>query len=451
MMRKLNIVVLFIAFTLSLSAQSQLVDKVVWVVGGEPILLSDIEESRISSELQGIVMTNPYCEIPEQIAVQKLYLHQALLDSVEVSESRIRQEVDAMLEQYLQVYGTRENLELQAHKSYAQLREDFIQRRREQTMVQIVQQSLVKDIRVTPAEVRERFGQLPADSLPQIPEQLELQIITLEPQPSAEEIARVQDLLRDIAHRVNNGEADFASLARLHSEDGSYRTGGELGFKGKGEWVPEFANAAFALTEPGKVSKIVKTQFGYHIIQLIEKRGEKVNVRHILIRPKIDDNEYNHSLVRLDSLSDSIRAGYMDFETAILRYSDDADTRLSEGLMFNRTEMGITARYALSDMPSELARAVDTLQVGDISHSFIFTTQKHQTVCAIVKVKKRIPAHRASIEQDFELLSEILLNERREERLEEWVQGKIRTTYVRIDPEWQGCTYHFSGWGSSPK
>ena len=448
-MRKLFFIIALFVAALSVSAQSQVIDKVIWVVGGEPILLSDVEETRISYELNGASVANPYCDIPEQIAVQKLYLHQAQLDSVEVNESGIRQRVNAMIERYVEAYGSKENVELQAHKTIEQLREDLMQRTREQSMVESVQRSLVQHIRVTPAEVRERFANLPQDSLPLIPEQYELQIIAHEPVPSQEEIDRVQELLRDIARRVNAGEANFASLARLNSEDGSYKNGGELGFHGKGEWVPEFANAAFALNEPGKVSKVVKTQYGYHIIQLVEKRGEKVNVRHILIRPKIDDNEYGRFLVRLDSISDSIRMGKIDFERAVLQYSDDKDTRLSEGLMVNSGDMEISSRFALADMPQELARVVDTLQVGQVSRSFVFTTQKHQTVCAIVKVRNRIPAHRATLEQDYQALSEILLEERRQARLEEWVRDKIRTTYVRIDPEWQGCNYRFPGWGTA--
>lgn len=448
-MRKIFFAIGFLAAALSASAQSQVIDKVVWVVGGEPILLSDVEESRVSYELNGTSVSNPYCYIPEQIAVQKLYLHQAQLDSVEISESEVRQRVNAMLERYVEVYGSEENVELQAHKTMAQLREELMQRIREQQMVESVQRNLVQNIRVTPAEVRARFAELPEDSLPLIPEQYELQIIAHEPVPSQEEIDRVQDLLRDIARRVNAGQADFASLARLNSEDGSYRNGGELGFHGKGEWEPEFANTAFALNEPGKVSKAVKTRYGYHIIQLVEKRGDKVNVRHILIRPKIDDSEFGRYLTRLDSIGDSIRMGKMSFEHAVLRFSDDKDTRLSEGLMVKRAGMEISSRFALADMSQELARVVDTLQEGEVSRSFIFTTQKHQTVCAIVKVKNRIPAHRATLSRDYQILSEILLEEKREARLEEWIREKIRTTYVRIDPEWQGCDYHFPGWGTA--
>lgn len=447
-MRKILSALILSTAALTAAAQSQVIDKVVWVVGGEPILLSDVEETRNVMEMQGMASANA-CEIPEQIAVQKLYLHQAQLDSVEVNESSIREQVDAMVARYLEVYGTAENVEMQAHKSMAQLREDLTQRQREQSMVQSVQRNLVQNIRVTPAEVRERFAALPDDSLPLIPEQFELQVISLEPQPSAEEVANVQERLRDIAARVNSGEADFASLARLNSEDGSYRNGGELGFHGKGEWVPEFANTAFALTEPGKVSKVVKTQYGYHIIQLVESRGSKVNVRHILIKPKIDDAEYTRNLLRLDSIGDSIRLGAMTFERAVLRYSEDKDTRLSQGLMAYNNGMDVTARFSAADMPQELLRAVDTLQVGEVSRSFIFTTQKHQTVCAIVKVKNRIPAHRATIATDYQELSEILLGEKREERLDQWVREKIRTTYVRIDPEWQGCQYHFPGWGEA--
>ena len=426
-----------------------MIDKVVWVVGNEPILLSDVEETRVSYEMQGIPVTNPYCEIPEQIAVQKLYLHQAELDSVEVSEATIKSRVETMLDRYIEAYGSRENVELQAHKTFAQLREDLIQRQREQSMVQSVQQSLVKNIRVTPAEVRARFESLPADSLPLIPDQYELQVITLEPQASPEEVAYITDQLRDMARRVNTGQADFRVLARSYSQDGSASGGGELGFHGKSEWVPEFSNVAFSLTEPGKVSKVVKTQFGYHIIQLVEKRGDKVNVRHILMKPHIDDSEYQRYLVRLDSIGDSIRSGHIDFSRAVLLFSDDKDTRLSDGLMANTDGYDMSSRFALADMSRELARAVDTLQVGEVSRSFIFTNQKHQTVCAIVRLKNRIPAHRATLASDYEALQEMLLNERREARLEEWVREKIRTTYVRIDPDWQGCTFHYDGWGTA--
>lgn len=445
--RFLSICLFFAALTSF--AQTQVVDKVVWVVGGEPILLSDIEETRISSELSGVVVANPYCDIPEQIAVQKLYLHQAQLDSVEVNESGLRTRVDAMIERYIEAYGSRENVELQAHKTIEQLREDLMQRQREQNMIESVQRNIVSRIRVTPAEVKAHFANLPQDSLPMIPDQYELQVISLEPLPSAEEVERVQERLRDIARRVNAKEADFATLARMNSEDGSYRNGGELGFHGKGEWVPEFADAAFSLNEPGKVSKVIKTQYGYHIIQLVEKRGDKANVRHILIRPKIDDSEYSRYLHRLDSIGDTIRSGKLTFEQAVLKFSDDKDTRLSDGLMANIDGMDITSRFALADMPNELARAVDTLQIGEVSRSFVFTTTKHQTVCAIVKLRNRIPAHRATLATDYQALQDILLNERREARLEEWIREKIRTTYVRIDPEWQGCNYHFSGWGSA--
>ncbi len=447
-MQKILLTTIVFASSLLAIAQPATIDKVVWVVGNEPILLSDVEESRISSEMQGILVTNP-CDIPEQIAVQKLYLHQAQLDSVEVNESGIRQQVDAMIERYIDVYGSVENVELQAHKSIAQLRDDLTQRIREQQMVQGAQRNIVQHIRVTPSEVREHFANIPEDSLPLIPEQYELQVITISPEPSAEEVARVEEQLRDIARRVNAGQADFASLARLNSEDDSYHNGGELGFHGKGQWVPEFSAAAFALNEPGKVSKVVKTQYGYHIIQLIEKRGDKVNVRHILLTPKIDDAEYTRALTHLDEIGDSIRSGFFTFEQGVLRYSDDKDTRMSQGLMANQTDIEITSLFAVADMPQALARTVDTLQIGDVSRSFIFTTQKHRTVCAIVKVKNRIPAHRATLEQDYQTLSEILLAERREARLEEWVREKIGKTYVRIDPEWQGCNYHFPGWGTA--
>ena len=388
------------------AAQKNVVDEVIWVVGDEPILLSDVEEARISAELSGQPVTNPYCTIPEQLAVRKLFLHQAAIDSVTVSEGDIIRGVDARINEYISVYGSREAVEQAAQKSIRQLRETFKRMYREENMVEEVKSNLTSKISATPAEVREFFKNTPTDSLPFIPTQVEVQIITSQPKVSRQEVERVEARLRDFAQSVNSGESDFSTLAKLYSEDGSARMGGELGYTGRNMWVPEFANVAFSLNDPKKVSKIVRTEYGFHIIQLIDKRGDKVNVRHILLKPQIEEAEFERGIARLDSIADDIRAERFTFDAAAYALSDDKDTRNNHGLMANviQETRTISSRFQMKDLPQDVAKVVDTLQVGQVSRAFRMTNQKGQTVCAIVRLKSRIDGHHANMTEDFQVL-----------------------------------------------
>ena len=272
-------------------AQDNVVDEVVWVVGDEAILKSDVEEYRMDALYNGRRFEgDPYCVIPEEIAVQKLFLHRAKLDSIEVSEAEIIQRVDMMTNMYIQQIGSREKMEEYFNKTSTQIRETLRDNARDGLTVQKMQQKLAGDIKVTPAEVRRYFKDLPQDSIPYIPTQVEVQIITLQPKIPVSEIEDVKRTLRDYTDRVTKGEIDFSTLARLYSEDkASAIKGGECGFMGRGMMDPAYANVAFSLQDPKKVSKIVESEFGFHIIQLIEKRGDRVNTRHILLRPKVSE------------------------------------------------------------------------------------------------------------------------------------------------------------------
>mgnify|MGYP000407614227 FL=1 len=312
-------------------AQTNIVDEIIWVVGNEPILLSDVEETRISSEAYGQPVDNPYCTIPEQIAVNKLFVHQAELDSVTVSESDVIRAVDNRINESIQAFGSREALEQMYGRSVSQMRENLKKQYREQMMADEVRQKLTTDVKATPAEVREYFKNVPNDSLPFIPTQVEVQIITSVPEVPRAEVERIENKLREYARRVNSGEADFSTLAKFYSEDGSARNGGELGYMGRNQLVPEFANVAFTLNDPKKVSKIVRSEYGYHIIQLIDKKGDKINVRHILLKPHIDDSEIEKGIARLDSIANDIRANKFTFDAAALALSDDKDTRNNHG------------------------------------------------------------------------------------------------------------------------
>ncbi len=430
------------------AAQKNVVDEVIWVVGDEPILLSDVEEARISAELSGQPVTNPYCTIPEQLAVRKLFLHQAAIDSVTVSEGDIIRGVDARINEYISVYGSREAVEQAAQKSIRQLRETFKRMYREENMVEEVKSNLTSKISATPAEVREFFKNTPTDSLPFIPTQVEVQIITSQPKVSRQEVERVEARLRDFAQSVNSGESDFSTLAKLYSEDGSARMGGELGYTGRNMWVPEFANVAFSLNDPKKVSKIVRTEFGFHIIQLIDKRGDKVNVRHILLKPQIEEAEFERGIARLDSIADDIRAERFTFDAAAYALSDDKDTRNNHGLMANviQETRTISSRFQMKDLPQDVAKVVDTLQVGQVSRAFRMTNQKGQTVCAIVRLKSRIDGHHANMTEDFQVLRDQVIAKRREEKINNWIKEKVNSTYVRISPDWRNCDFKYEGW-----
>jgi len=438
---------------LSLQAQTDsigtIVDEVIWVVGDEAILKSDVEAMRIQGQQEGMHWKgDPDCAIPEQIAVQKLYLNQAIIDSVEVTESEITQGVEQYVENMISVIGSREKLEEYQKKSLSQIRADLRESYRERQMVQGMQQKLVKDIAVTPAEVRNYFKNVPQDSLPFVPTEVEVQIITQQPRVEQEEINRIKEELREYTDRVNKGETSFQTLARMYSEDpGTARRGGELDYTPRAALDPAFANVAFSLSDPKRVSKIVESEFGYHIIQLIDKRGDKVKVRHILRKPVISDESVTKAINRLDSIRTDITEGKFPFEAGASIISDDKDTRNNNGLMFNVTQDGLrTSRFKLSDLPSEVAKAVDVLQVGEISKPFQMINARGKTVCAIVKLKSRTEGHKATITEDFQVMKNLVLEKRRQERLHQWVVNRIKSVYVRINDRYRDCQFEYEGW-----
>ena len=441
------------------------VDEVIWVVGDEAILKSDVEAMRIQGQQEGMRWNgDPDCAIPEQIAVQKLFLNQAIIDSIEVTDAEISQGVEQYLENMISAIGSREKLEEYHKKNISQIRADLRDSYRERQMVQGMQQKLVKDLTVTPAEVRRYFKDLPQDSIPFVPTEVEVQIITQQPRIEQEEIDRIKERLREFTDRINKGETSFQTLARLYSQDGSARNGGELGFTGRAGWVPEFANVAFNLTDPKKVSRIVETEFGYHIIQLIEKRGEKVNARHILLKPEVSDEAVQKALLRLDTIATAIRQGEVpemlkafinpekpiekfSFEDAVSVFSDDKDTRNNNGLMFNVTQEGQrTSRFKLADLPAEVAKTVDALQVGEVSKPFQMINERGKTVCAVVKLKNRTEGHKATITEDFQVMKNVVLAKRREQVLHDWVVKRIKSTYVRINDRYRNCNFEYEGW-----
>jgi peptidyl-prolyl cis-trans isomerase SurA len=439
---------LLLAVSCWLSVQAQgVIDEVVWVVGDEAILRSEVEDERLRAQYEGqSIPGDPYCYIPEQLAVQKLFLHQAELDSVEANESTVSHQVDMRINYYISQIGSKEKMEEYFRKPSSEIREEMMTTVRHQMIIQQMQQKLTSSIKPTPAEIRRFYNALPLDSIPMMPAQVEVQVLSFEPPVPVEETERIKQRLRDFTERIQSGSADFSMLARLYSEDTeSAKRGGELGFVGKGQLVPEFAEVAFNLNDPKRVSRIVQTEYGYHIIQLIEKKGDRINCRHILLRPRISATDKVRAIEKLDSIRQLITTDSLLFEQAVIRFSEDKNTVMNAGLMINPNTG--SSRFEYQDLAPEIAKQIYAMNEGDVSQPFVMMDQaKNREVCAIVRVKKKTDIHRANLTDDFQAIKSMLEQKKGEELLHNWILQKQQTTYIQIAPEWQGCDFEYPNW-----
>ena len=440
--------IFLLACVLSLGAQAQgVIDEVIWVVGDEAILRSEVEEERLRMQYEGQQMKgDPYCIIPEQMAIQKLFLHQAELDSIEANESSVSHQVDMRINYYINQIGSKEKMEEYFRKPSSEIREEMMTLVRHQMIIQQMQQKLTSTIKPTPAEIRRFYNSLPLDSIPMIPAQVEVQILSFEPPVPVEETERIKQRLREFTERIQSGSADFSMLARLYSEDTeSAKHGGELGFVGKGTLVPEFAEVAFNLNDPKRVSRIVQTEYGFHIIQLIEKKGDRINCRHILLRPRIQSIDKIQAVARLDSIRQLVAADSLQFEQAVVMFSEDKNTVMNAGLMINPNTG--SSRFEYQELAPEIAKQIYNLKEGEVSQPFVMMDpQKNREVCAIVRLKKRMDVHRANITDDFQTIKGMLEQQKGQELLHNWILQKQKTTYIQIAPEWQGCDFVYPNW-----
>ena len=450
-MKKILTVFILACLSCVVYAQDNVIDEIVWVVGDDAILRSDIESQRLYLQNEGQRFDgDPYCVLPEQMAIQKLFLNQAKIDSVEVSENQVIQETDRWINFAINQMGSKEKLEEYFGKKISQLKDERKEMIMEQQTVEQMKRQLIGEIKLTPSEVRKYYSQLSKDSLPNIPTTVEVQIITMEPKIPFEETDAIKARLRQFTDDINSGKYEFSTLARLYSEDPeSAKRGGELGFLGKTSLLPEFANVAFNLKDPKKISQIVQTEYGYHIIQLIEKRGDRINCRHILLKPEVSEKELLEATTRMDSIYTNIMDKKFTFEEAATFLSYDKDTRNNKGLMVNSdyesANMG-TPRFELHELPQEVGKEVYNMKVGDISKPFRMITKSQKEVVAIIKLRARTEAHKANLADDYQALKAIVENKKREELLNDWIRKQQKTTYVRISEGWRNCDFLFPGW-----
>lgn len=428
--------------SMGIVAQNNIAEEVAWVVGDQYIYKSEIEEMYQQMIYEKTPINgDPYCVIPEQLALEKLYLHQADLDTIEAQNSMIQQQVDSRINYYIATLGSKEKVEEYFRRPITQIREEMMEQWSNQSRIQQVQASLTKDLKTTPSDVRKFFASQQIDTI--VPMQIEVQIITLNPVIPREEIESVKARLRDFTDRINSGESDFATLAILYSEDGSSVRGGEIGFMGRANLDPEYAAVAFNLNDPKKVSKIVESQYGFHIIQLIEKRGDRINTRHILLRPKVSDKDLNAAVVRLDSIRADILDGKFTFEEATSVISHDKETRNNKGIMVN--EKTGTIRFEMSELPPEIARAISPLKPGEISKPFIMRDPKlNKDVVVIAKLTNRIDSHKANLSDDYQLIKGLYEQSAKQRIIQEWVEKKIKDTYIRIEDGWRDCDFKYN-------
>ncbi len=445
---KLFLAGLLLGGLIQLNAQNNIVEEVAWVVGDEPIYKSEIEEQYLQMQYErNSIKGNPYCVIPERLAVDKLFLHQAKIDTIEVGDATVMQQVDYRINFYIENLGSKEKVEEYFRKSIPELREQLIEITRNSYVIQQVKDELTKSVKPTPSDVRKFYANLSEDSIPYIPMQVEVQMIKLNPIIPQQEIDDVKARLRDYANQVNTGQSEFSTLAILYSEDGSSVHGGELGLLGKGELVPEYANVAFNLNDTKKASKIVETEYGYHIIQLIEKRGDRVNTRHIILRPKVSDKDLLDAVNRLDSLKKDILAEKFTFEEATQYVSQDKDSKNNKGIMVNNKRGVTSTKFEMGDLPQEIAKVVDTLKVQQISEPFIMRDPKtEREVVVIVKLTNRIAGHKANMKDDYQTIKSLYEEKTKSSIIANWIAKKQKETFVRIEDGWRNCEFEYDGW-----
>ncbi len=443
-----SIALIFAALVLPNTAYSQkyLIDDVVAIVGDDAILRSDIEYQYEQALMDGTNYGGDMkCYIFEQLLIQKLMVNQAKLDSIVVTDNEVTNQVDSRINYFIQQIGGQDKLEEYFNKPLSQIKRDQMELVRSQMITQRMQSEITKDIKITPSEIRTYFTRMSEDSIPFIPTQYEISQIVLYPAVDQKEIDRVKDKLRGFQKQVAEGR-DFATLAVLYSDDkASAARGGDLGWYTKAGFVPEFSAVAFNLQEKGKVSKIVETEYGFHIIQLVDRKGDRINVRHILMKPEISAENKKNAVEFLDSVCSYLDQGKMTFEEAAARFSMDKDTRSNGGVMVNEQDGSV--KFSLNEIPSEIAKAIQGLDEGQWSQPFqMVDERKSKVTYRIVMLKKKHDPHRANMRDDYSLLQNLMEEQKRKEVIEEWIRKHQREIYVNISPEWQNCEFQYDGW-----
>ena len=443
-MRYLSLLVLLFLASYA-SAQKNVIDKIIAVVGEEIVLKSDIENQFLHEQSQGLVnsSTDSRTRILENLLVQKLLVAQAKIDSIEVTDTEVENALNSNWSNTCNISVPGNVWKPTSENHTRTSRTKCVTRFGPQMITQRMQSKIVENVRVTPSEVRYFYRKFNKDSLPEVPDKYEIQQIVIKPRISDTEKERIRNRLRDFREEILAGKQTFNTLAVLYSEDpGSAAKGGELGYQTKSALAPAFAEAAFSL-KPGRVSKIVETEFGFHILQYIDRQGDKVNVRHILLRPRISDEERQEAIQHLDTVLTYIHDGEATFEEAAAYFSMDKKTRNNGGLIFN--EEDADSKLPRETIEGEMARQVNKLKVGEISSPFLDQTRTGEEY-KVIKIKAYYPSHTANLDDDWISFENGLKSKKQQEVLDKWIKEKQANTYIHIDEDYKNSKFHYDGW-----
>jgi len=423
-----------------------LVESVAAIVGNEVVYLSDVENSVLDMRRDDIrtPVEEIRCMVFQELLISKLFVDQARIDSIEVTDDMVEGDLNMQINNAIRTAGSEKALENYFKKSIVEIRRDIRKAMIEQQVVAEVQNSIAADLSITPADVRRYFNAIPKDSLPVIPSRVQISIIQLDPPDNEENKANARQKLLEIRSQILAGKP-FNVLAIMESEDGSSANGGEIGYKLRGELEKEYANAAFSLSK-NTVSKIVETKYGFHIIQLIDRKGDMVNTRHILIRPKVKPEESVRALNKLDSLTRLIRKDSLKFEDVALRFSTHLDSRINGGKYVSTDPSDRINWFSLDALNKEMYIRVRDLKPGEISEPFQTTDEIGNVVFRVVRLDDEVPAHRANLKDDYQFIASVTMMAERQKVYQEWIQNKISTTYLKISDEFQSCKFLEQGW-----
>ncbi len=451
-MRKTNTVkiltsVMLLIFSTTITfAQDKIVDQIVAVVGGNIILKSDVEDMNINQQAQGITSDGDMkCEILENLLIDKLLIAEAELDTlIEVTDNEVNQQMDGQLQSYIQHFGSEKAVEAYFKKPIAYIRSQMQEGIRNQLFSSKMRNKIVQDVKVTPSEVRLNYRNLKDEEIPNIPTQYEYAQITMQPQVSMEEENRVKSRLREIKEQIEKGNTSFATMAVLYSEGPSAKDGGEIGYLGRGQLDPAYAAVAFNL-KGDRISNVVKSAFGYHIIQLVDKKGEKVNTRHILMKPKISVEAKEEAYNRMDSLANIIRKNEVPFEQAAMMISADKNTRNNGGMAINPNTM--SSKFSVEELDPDVSKVLTKMNLNEISKPFeTVDLETQQTVYKVVKLINKIDGHKANLQNDYQQLADMYLAKKKEQVLRDWIAERQKQTYIRIDETYANCNFKFDNW-----
>ena len=426
---------IIIIATCSMIINAQEIDKIIAIIGDEIVLRSEVENQYLQYISQGVTSNEELrCEILEDLMTQKLLIFSCKQDSISVTKEEIEQEVETRVNYYVDQIGSIEKVEQYFEKDIYQIKKVLSELVEDQFLIQRMQSSITKDVKITPFDVNEFYEKMDKSELPLIEDRYKLSQIIVKPKMSEDQINKLTDRLNTFRKRVLNGE-DFKVLAALYSDDpGSANNGGEIGFVSRGTFVPEFEKVAFRLKK-GEVSEIVKTNFGYHIIQLIERRGDQVNVRHILLKPKYSSTSLQNARLRIDSIYNKIKNNEISFSQAIKSYSDD-DTKNNNGLLINPSNGSST--YTIAELGSSIKYLIEGLNEDDFTKP-VKVESNEGSIYRILNVVEKISSHTANLDLDYDFFQTQALNFKKQEKLDEWIEKRIKNTYVELKEIDKNC------------